>query len=205
MATLKLYAPPADASLTTHLLAAAHFAAVKHRFQKRKDGGSTPYINHPLGVAALLANEAHVDKLPVLMAAILHDTVEDTDTSHDELVTHFGAEVARIVAEVTDDRRLASADRKRAQVEMAAKKSADAQLVKLADKCYNLRDLCRQVPVGWTVARVQQYFAWSKSITDQIKHVNPHLERLLDDLYTGGTFTLDGSTHKCLVVVSAVE
>ena len=96
---------PADAA-TTQLLKAAHYAAVKHRAQRRKDADATPYINHPLGVAMLLASEGGVTDVDVLMAAVLHDTVEDTDATLDEVERVFGARVAGLVAEVTDDKSL---------------------------------------------------------------------------------------------------
>lgn len=88
--------------------------------------------------------------LNVLMAAILHDTVEDTDTTFAEIDGHFGAFVCGIVKEVTDDKQLPKAVRKRLQVEHAKESSHEAKLVKLADKLYNLRDLERCAPEGWT-------------------------------------------------------
>ena len=100
----------------TELLKAADFAAKKHRDQRRKDSTKTPYINHPIGVAHILAEEGQVDDLAVLQAALLHDTVEDTETSFEEIEQLFGREVRDIVDEVTDDRTLHYAERKRRQV-----------------------------------------------------------------------------------------
>ncbi|KAI9159413.1 Guanosine-3',5'-bis(diphosphate) 3'-pyrophosphohydrolase MESH1 [Blastocladiella emersonii ATCC 22665] len=197
MATLALYPVLPDDAPVAALLKAAHFAAVKHRFQQRKDGG-TPYINHPLGVATLLAAEGGVTDVAVLQAAVLHDTVEDTDTTPDEIREHFGERVALIVAEVTDDKHLPSAERKQKQVETAPHKSHGAQLVKLADKLYNLRDLTRKAPTGWTAQRIQAYFAWSKRVTDGCKHANAQLAAKLDELYEHGEFEFDGVKYKCL-------
>lgn len=153
------------------------FAARKHRDQRRKDPEKTPYINHPIGeieisvwpfyvhcikwcfvvvsgVACILA-EADIADIKVLMAAILHDTVEDTDTTFDELDEHFGEEVRKIVAECTDDKSLEKQERKRLQIEHAKSISKRGKLVKLADKLYNLRDLERSLPAGWTEVRIK--------------------------------------------------
>jgi hypothetical protein len=136
------------------LLKAICFAAEKHKFQRRKDAEETPYINHPLGVALILVNDGDIEDVVTLMAAVLHDTVEDTDCSFEEIEKEFGPAVASIVREVTDDKSLAKEERKRLQVVHAPKKSKEAKLVKLADKIYNLRDLKRCIPVGWTDDRV---------------------------------------------------
>jgi len=158
------------------------FAAQKHRDQRRKDAEKTPYINHPIGVAYLLT-EANVIDQNVLMAAILHDTVEDTDTSFDEIEKHFGKAVRDIVAEVTDDRSKPQQERKQLQVKNAKTKSHEAKLVKLADKLYNLRDLERCIPVGWTEERRDAYFVWAKKVTDNLRGNNNQLENALDDMY----------------------
>ncbi|CAJ1049890.1 guanosine-3'%2C5'-bis(diphosphate) 3'-pyrophosphohydrolase MESH1 [Xyrichtys novacula] len=130
------------------LLETVNFAAEKHRNQRRKDPDKTPYINHPIGVARILSHEGGVTDIQVLQAALLHDTVEDTDTSPAELEEKFGSVVAGIVQEVTDDKSLPKQERKRQQVEHAPHCSHQAKLVKLADKLYNLRDLNRCTPTG---------------------------------------------------------
>ncbi|CAH7342318.1 Hddc3 [Phodopus roborovskii] len=135
-------------SEVAQLLEAADFAAQKHRQQRRKDPEGTPYINHPIGVARILTHEAGITDIVVLQAALLHDTVEDTDTTLDEVELHFGARVRRLVEEVTDDKTLPKLERKRQQVEQAPHSSPGAKLVKLADKLYNLRDLNRCTPQG---------------------------------------------------------
>lgn len=159
------------------------FAAIKHRDQRRKDSEETPYINHPIGVANILANEGDVTDLDVLLAAILHDTVEDTDTSFEEIEEHFGADIKNIVMEVTDDKSLPKMERKRLQIEHAKTVSPKAKLVKLADKLYNLRDLQRCTPHGWTAERVSEYFIWAKKVVDNLRGTNSKLERLLDDIF----------------------
>ena len=127
------------------ILHAASFAAQKHRDQRRKDAEASPYINHPLALADILAREGDVTDARVIAAALLHDTVEDTETTIEELEERFGKRVAAVVAEVTDDKSLPKAERKRLQIVKAGSKSTEAKLVKLADKIANLRD-----PVSYT-------------------------------------------------------
>jgi GTP diphosphokinase / guanosine-3',5'-bis(diphosphate) 3'-diphosphatase len=168
------------------LIRAIAFAADKHRNQRRKDAEASPYINHPIALANVLANEGGIDDEHVLLAAILHDTIEDTDTSHDELVQWFGAEVARVVAEVTDDKSLPKAERKRLQIEHAAHISHAAQLVKLADKICNLRDILAMPPSNWSEERKREYFDWAKRVVDGLRGVHPALETAFDETYRQG-------------------
>ncbi|XP_013876874.1 guanosine-3',5'-bis(diphosphate) 3'-pyrophosphohydrolase MESH1 [Austrofundulus limnaeus] len=169
-----------DAAL---LLEAANFAAYKHRNQRRKDPDGTPYINHPIGVSRILSHEGGVTDIDVLQAALLHDTVEDTDTTAEELREHFGVTVAGIVQEVTDDKSLPKLERKRRQVEHAPHCSPQAKLVKLADKLYNLRDLNHCTPVGWSAERIQEYFIWASEVVKGLKGTNSALEEKLENLF----------------------
>lgn len=170
-----------SASQLSPVLRAAHFAAGKHRMQRRRDADSTPYINHPLALAVLLASEAMVDDPIVLCAALLHDTVEDTETSFEELAAAFGDEVADIVREVTDDMSLAKSERKRLQVEHAAGISRRAKLVKLADKICNLRDIETAPPMGWSAQRKAEYVAWAIQVVAGLRGVHAGLERTFDE------------------------
>ena len=163
------------------LIAAIAFAAVKHRDQRRKDAEASPYINHPIALANVLANEAGIDDERVLIAAILHDTVEDTETTVHELVKRFGQEVADIVMEVTDDKSLAKDVRKRLQVIHARSISRRAKLVKLADKICNARDIAGCPPASWSMERRREYISWAASVVDQLRGLHPELERLFDD------------------------
>jgi guanosine-3',5'-bis(diphosphate) 3'-pyrophosphohydrolase len=162
------------------------FAAAKHRDQRRKDQEASPYINHPIALADVLLNEAAVEDLDVLCAAVLHDTVEDTDTTHAELEETFGARIAGIVGEVTDDRSLPKAERKRLQVEHAAHISDEAKLVKLADKICNVRDLVRSPPAGWSTERRREYLDWARSVVDALRGTHLGLEARFDEAYTEG-------------------
>jgi guanosine-3',5'-bis(diphosphate) 3'-pyrophosphohydrolase len=168
-----------------NLIRAIAFAADKHRNQRRKDADASPYINHPIGLADVLANEGDVKDEVVLVAAILHDTIEDTETSMKELVAQFGQQVAGIVAEVTDDKGLPKAERKRLQVEHASQISANAKLVKLADKICNVRDIAACPPADWSVERKLEYFDWAKAVVDGLRGVNPALESIFDEAYKG--------------------
>lgn len=165
------------------ILAAIAFAADKHRNQRRKDAAASPYINHPIALANVLANEAGIDDERVLIAAILHDTVEDTETTAQELVRHFGQEIADIVLEVTDDKSLLKAERKQLQIDHAPTISRRAKLVKLADKICNLRDIASSPPAGWSLRRKQDYFDWAKAVIDGLRGVHPSLEFIFDTAY----------------------
>lgn len=167
------------------LMTALAFAADKHKNQRRKDAEASPYINHPIALANLLLNEAGVEDQRVLIAAVLHDTIEDTDTTEQELVRHFGKDVADIVLEVTDDKSLPKAERKRLQIEHAAHISRRAKLVKLADKICNLRDIAASPPADWSIERKREYFDWAKSVVDELRGVHPGLEHLFDKAYDG--------------------
>ena len=162
------------------LLKALAFAAHKHRDQRRKDAEASPYINHPIALADVLMNEGGVTDVEVLCAALLHDTVEDTATSHEELANAFGSRIARIVAEVTDDQHLAKEERKRLQIEHAARLSAEAKLVKLADKICNVRDVASHPPAHWDLARRREYFDWARRVVDGLRGVHPRLEAAFD-------------------------
>ena len=165
------------------LLKALAFAAHKHRDQRRKDADASPYINHPIALADVLVNEGGITDVEVLCAALLHDTVEDTATTHEELVDEFGSRIARIVAEVTDDKRLPKSERKRLQVEHAPRISHEAKLVKLADKLANLRDVAERPPAGWELQRRREYFDWAKQVIDGLRGAHPRLERAFDAAY----------------------
>jgi guanosine-3',5'-bis(diphosphate) 3'-pyrophosphohydrolase len=162
------------------LLDAIAFAAAKHRNQRRKDAEASPYINHPLQLAHVLATEGGVTDLKTLMAAVLHDTVEDTETSYDELRERFGQKVADVVMEVTDDKTLPKVERKQRQVEHAPHKSKRAALVKLADKTCNLRDVASSPPTGWSLKRKQEYFDWAKQVVDSLPPVNASLRQAFE-------------------------
>lgn len=166
------------------LLAAMAFAAHKHRDQRRKDEVASPYINHPIALAYLLACTGGVDDLVVLQAAILHDTVEDTQTTAAELVEHFGERVAAVVAEVTDDKSLPSARRKELQVEHAPQMSREAALVKLADKTCNLRDMTSAPPANWSIERRRDYFDWARRVVDGLQPVNDAMRAAFDNAFS---------------------
>ena len=140
------------------MLKAASYAAEAHKFQTRKSDGSA-YICHPLRVAHFLAECAVQDPV-VLIAAVLHDGVEDTSATNEDIRAEFGDEVADVVAEVSDDRSLSAAERKRAQLEHIEAKSKRARQVKAADMYDNLSSLIEQSPPGWSAERTRGYFVW---------------------------------------------
>jgi GTP diphosphokinase / guanosine-3',5'-bis(diphosphate) 3'-diphosphatase len=164
------------------VLRAAAFAAEKHRDGRRKDEEASPYINHPITAAYILVR-AGVEDPAVLASALLHDTVEDTHTTVDELEVVFGYEIANIVAECTDDKSLPKLARKQAQIDHAAKLSHKAKLVKLADKIANVNDINGAPPAGWSLERKREYFDWAKSVVDRMRGTHRELEELFDAEY----------------------
>jgi guanosine-3',5'-bis(diphosphate) 3'-pyrophosphohydrolase len=172
--------PRKDLALLFRALA---FAAHKHRDQRRKDAEASPYINHPIALAEVLAREGGIADAEVLAAALLHDTIEDTATTAEELRAEFGARIAAMVEEVTDDKSLPKAERKRLQIVHAAAISPGAKLVKLADKICNLRDVADRPPAKWDLQRRQEYFEWAKQVIDQLRGAHPGLEAAFDAAY----------------------
>ena len=164
-------------------LKAIAFAADKHRHQRRKDPEASPYINHPIELANLLVHEARVTDTTVLIAAILHDTLEDTETTPDELTALFGGEIRDIVMEVTDNKKLKKRKRKELQVKHGPNLTRKARLVKLADKICNLRDVATNPPTRWPLKRQIEYFDWAKSVIDAMRGTHPRLEALFDEVY----------------------
>ena len=158
------------------------FAAHKHRHQRRKDAEASPYINHPIALANVLANEGGVTDVVVLSAAVLHDTIEDTNTTAEELTAIFGAKITATVLDVTDDKSLDKHDRKQRQIEHAPHISKEAKLVKLADKICNLRDILAAPPADWSPERKQGYFDWAAKVVAGVRGVHPELEAVFDGL-----------------------
>ncbi len=158
------------------------FAAEKHRFQTRKNPEKTPYICHPIGVANNLMGVGGVRKVSVIIGALLHDTVEDTQTTFEEIEDLFGKEVANLVREVTDNKSLAVETRKRLQVIRASHKSKDAAQIKLADKLYNLRDLLQAPPSDWTEMRIDHYYEWAHSVINRLPKSNDKLLSAVEDV-----------------------
>lgn len=162
---------------------AVAFAADKHRNQRRKDAEASPYINHPIALANVLANEGGVTDVVVLCSAVLHDTIEDTETTPEELTATFGPQITAIVLDVTDDKALEKHERKQRQIEHAPHISTQAKLVKLADKICNLRDILASPPSGWSPERKQDYFDWAAKVVAGVRGVNPELEAAFDRLF----------------------
>jgi guanosine-3',5'-bis(diphosphate) 3'-pyrophosphohydrolase len=172
--------------MTNLFIKAVAFAADKHKNQRRKDAEASPYINHPIALANVLANEGGITNKDVLCAAMLHDTIEDTETTEAELRLVFGDKIASIVLEVTDDKSLDKTERKQQQIEHAPHISIEAKMVKLADKICNLRDILASPPTGWPIERKLAYFQWSGDVVDGLRGTNVKLERVFDELIIQG-------------------
>lgn len=164
------------------LVEAASVAAKRHTGQTRKGSDLQPYINHPLEVANLIASIGGIEDVDVLIAAILHDTVEDTGTTAEELTEMFGEKVTRIVLEVTDDKSLPKSERKELQVEHAPHLSPEAKLVKLGDKISNITDVTKNPPLDWSTERRREYVDWGVRVVAGLRGVNQQLEDKFDEI-----------------------
>lgn len=170
----------------SQLLRAIAFAAKKHTRQRRKNTDQSPYIEHPVQVALYLCEVGGVRDPDVILAAVLHDTIEDTGTTRDEISEVFGDQVAGIVMEVTDDKSLPKLVRKQLQVEHAPKLSDAAKLVKLSDKISNISDVVVDPPQGWDIQRRSEYLLWAKSVVDGMRGINEIMEQEFDKIITEG-------------------
>jgi guanosine-3',5'-bis(diphosphate) 3'-pyrophosphohydrolase len=167
---------------SVQVLKAIDFAADKHRLQKRKDKDASPYVNHPIKVAFVLSDEGKVHNLAHLQAAILHDTIEDTETTPEELEQEFGTAVRDLVLEVTDDKTLEKQERKRLQIEHAPHLSDAAKQIKLADKICNVVDITHSPPADWPLERKLDYLTWAENVVAGCRGVNAGLERRFDEV-----------------------
>ena len=172
------------------LIKALRFAAEKHRYQRRKDQAKSPYINHPIEVTQLLWDVGGVREIEVLVAALLHDTVEDTQTRPEEIRALFGEQVLSLVMEVTDDKSLPKAERKRLQVKGAPYISAGAKLIKLADKCCNVRDMVGSPPGDWSLERRREYLLWTEQVVAGLRETSPALDAYYEQELISGKMLL---------------
>jgi len=158
------------------ILSAARFAAEKHAGQRRKGDAAEPYVNHLIEVADLVATAIPELDTNLVIAALLHDSIEDAGVTAEDLASRFGADVADLVSEVTDDKSLAKQERKRLQVVNAPKKSVRAQTIKLADKISNLRSILSSPPANWDFERKKEYFTWAQRVVGGLTAPNPVLK-----------------------------
>jgi guanosine-3',5'-bis(diphosphate) 3'-pyrophosphohydrolase len=159
---------------------ALDFAAQKHEGQTRRNKAKTPYISHPIGVTNLLIATGGVKHSSLIIAGLLHDTVEATKTTLAEIAERFGKEAAGYVREVSHDKGLSSEERKRLQVIEAAHLSSGAAQIHFADKLYNLTDLLNHRPEEWSQERVDRYFEWAESVVNRLPASNPELKHAID-------------------------
>ena len=163
------------------LFHALRFAADHHRDDRRKGADASPYINHPIAVASELVDVGVVDP-EVLAAALLHDTVEDTIATPEEIEAEFGLRVRTLVEAVTDDQSLRSRERKRLQVVHAPGLDPDAKLIKIADKTCNARDVGHSPAAGWSLERRREYLDWTEHVVAGCRGVNAALEAHYDEV-----------------------
>ena len=172
------------------LLEALQFATVKHRHQRRKNSEAVPYINHPIEVATTLWKVGGIREITTLMAALLHDTLEDTDATEQEILEQFGKEVLSLVEEVTDDKNLSKQQRKLKQIETAPNKSIAAKQIKLADKICNIYDIAHSPPCDWSLERRQEYLDWTMKVIAGLRGTNSALETHYDTILSQARATI---------------
>ena len=170
----------------TLILKAAHFAAEKHRDQRRKDKHASPYIIHPISVALAITQIGGVDDPEILAAALLHDTLEDTETTPEELEAEFGKKVCEYVLDVSDDKTLPKDERKRRQIEHAKKISKGAALIKLGDKISNVTDVINSPPEDWDINRRKEYLDWAEKVIENCPKVNDRMENKFQEIIKQG-------------------
>ncbi len=177
------------------LLKALKFAAHKHQHQHRKGGLAIPYINHLIDVADILWNIGQIEDADTLAAGVLHDTIEDTTTTPEELEEAFGHRILGIVEEVTDDKRLPKEERKRLQIEHAPRASSQARQIKLADKISNVRDMIAAPPKGWSLQRRKEYVLWAEQVIAGMRGTHEPMERYFDDICRQVKAALENETE----------
>ena len=182
-----------DTVLITHAL---RFAAERHSSQRRKGQAKEPYVNHLAEVSELVADATEGKDANLIAAALLHDTIEDTETSSDELVATFNNDIAQLVADVTDDKSLPKQDRKHLQVVNSRAQNMRVKLLKLADKTSNLRSLANSPPENWNTERKQAYIDWAIKVAAGLKGVNPWLEERFDEALRRAQKTLQQTTNQ---------
>jgi len=183
-------------NVSSRMLRALAFAAEKHRDHRRKDANASPYINHLISAARILVEEGQVTDEELIVAAILHDTIEDTETSYAELETRFGRAVADLVHEVTDDTSLRKAERKLIQEQRAPAASSRAKQLMIADKISNILDIMHHPPSGWSLERRQEYIAWSGRVVAGCRDVNRRLDRAYDQTVDHALLYLERSPRQ---------
>jgi (p)ppGpp synthase/HD superfamily hydrolase len=180
------------------LLRAVSFAAYKHRDQRRKDKEASPYINHPIEVAKVLATMGGVPDLSTLVAAVLHDTVEDTDTTFSELEKAFGQDMRLLVEEMTDDKDLPKQERKRLQIEHTRQLTERARQIKIADKICNILDITNSAPANWPLERKEEYLEWAEKVVEGCRGSNANLENYFDEVLRKGRLKIEKSRDAML-------
>ena len=168
------------------ILKALRYSAEKHSDQRRKNAEASPYINHPIQVTEILWTVGGVRDTALLLASILHDTIEDTDATPQEIKEEFGEEVLDLVLEVTDDKNLSKKARKQKQIETAPLKSRKAKMLKLADKISNIGEIINSPPRDWSLKRKQEYLLWSERVVAGLRGSNENLEHRYDELLAEG-------------------
>lgn len=174
----------------TIVFRALKFSAYKHRKQRRKGSAGIPYINHPIEVTSMIIELLENPKYDLLAAALLHDTIEDTNTSAEEIEHAFGNRIMRLVMEVTDDKRISRVKRKQLQIDKARELTYEAKCIKIADKACNISDIL-YTRIKWSRQRKINYVKWANEVIGQIRDTNAELVGAFDKEVTKAQELLD--------------
>ncbi len=158
------------------LIKAFRFAAEKHSLQRRKNISATPYINHAIEVAEYISTVGGITDENVLIAAVLHDSIEDTNTSREEIASHFGNDVLSLVLECSDDKSFDYHERKKLQITNASSKSKNAKMISIADKVCNVQSIINDPPANWSLNRRLAYVKWAIEVMDGLFGHNPTMD-----------------------------
>ncbi|MFM7021781.1 MAG: HD domain-containing protein [Flavobacteriales bacterium] len=161
---------------------ALNFAALKHASHKRKGSDALPYINHPIKVTSIIAQFVPEASSELIAAAVLHDVVEDSDATINDIKNMFGATIASIVNEVTDDKTLSKAECRKKQIENAPHLSYNAKLIRICDKIANVRDICGEdIPDDWDYKTKIDYLNWAEEVVKAMGKFHDELEFTFKD------------------------
>ncbi|MFZ9848658.1 MAG: HD domain-containing protein [Flavobacteriales bacterium] len=163
------------------LFKALNYSAEQHKAQRRKGMESVPYINHPIKVTNIITQFIPDASDDLICAAILHDVVEDTDATIDDIKNKFGDAIASIVQEVTDDKSISKAESRRKQIENAPKLSYNAKIIRVCDKISNVRDICGENIPDWDYKTKIEYLNWAEQVVYALDKFHEELQFAFKD------------------------
>jgi len=164
------------------VLGAAIFATEKHKSQVRSNEKKTPYIIHPIEVADLVMKIGHVYDKDVLITALLHDVMDDTQTTYEQITSLYGTKVSSYLEEMTSKQGLSLKEQKKQQIMQAFRQNPSVAIIKLSDKLSNLKTLATSPPPSWSRDRIDQYFQWAQTVIENLPESNQLLKKAVKNV-----------------------